>query len=244
MVSFKRIKKGMANLVVGRYPGARKSSTAVRKTVVVARPVPMRPGGFLTGKSRAAGAAPELFSVDTAQADYVCDTTGSVTLLNGIAQGDDINNRHGRRVQLKAVHVCGVIKPIDDTTVANVSRVMLVFDKQCNGAALTIADVLTSVSGTSYNKLDNRDRFVVLADYKYALGGMNTTATQTYGASPSCFKVDIHRKINLPVTFIGTTNAIASIQSGSLYLITVGTAAPNAGGQFQAATARVRYTDI
>jgi len=213
-----------------------------RPVVKFTKPVPMRPGGFLSAVSRV-GRGPELFSKETANATYVADTTGTVTLLNGIAQGDDINQRKGRRITNKAVHIQGIVEPVDASTNSTLARVIVVYDRQPNGAALTVADVLTSVNSHSFNKLDNRNRFLVLADKKFFIGAFDNTATQTYAGSPFGHKVEIHKRISLPTTHMGTGDTIASIATGSIYMVTVGDQAPNAGGVFSL-TARLRYTDV
>jgi len=241
MVSYKKFSANKGVSLLARR--LRKPYQNKKVVTTIQRAIPMRPGGFLQADIRQRGTQPELFSNDIATATYVADTTGAIVLLNGVAQGDDINNRHGRRIQNKSVHIQGFLAAVDATTVDSLCRLMVVYDKQPNGVALTIADVLTAVTASAFNKLDNRDRFVVLADKKIPLGGTDNTATQAVGHSPGTIAVNIHRRINLPTTHIGTGATIASIGTGSIYMLTVGTAAPNAGGKFTL-DCRTRYTDV
>lgn len=163
----------------------------------------------------------------------VYDTTGLVTLVNGIATGDLGSQRNGRKVTMVSIHLRGKIAPVDGTTQAVGCRTMLIYDRQTNAAALTIAQVLdTSVSANSlcWNLLDNKDRFVVLMDKYIAIGGFDTTATQTYAQSPTVSEVVFHKKFNLPVAFnTGTGATVASITTGSIYILTIGDAAAGAG---------------
>lgn len=67
-----------------------------------------KPRGFRGGAQfarRALLGMMEKKVVDTASASYACDTTGSVTLLNGMAQGSDFTNRIGRKYTNVAVQL-------------------------------------------------------------------------------------------------------------------------------------------
>lgn len=193
---------------------------------------------------RALPASVERKVVDTASAQYACDTTGSVTALNLVATGTDINNRIGRKVMLKSVQVRGTVYPVDDATQSGSSRVMVVYDAQPNPSAIaTITDILQASEGDSYQNLNNRDRFKVLADYHLPVGRVSNTATQTLTVSPGIHEINCFKSVNLPVIFNGTTTAvIGAITTGVLLLVTIGTQGAGLGGQAQL-TCRVRFTD-
>jgi len=94
--------------------------------------------------------------------------TGS---LNQIAQGDQTYQRNGRKVNIRKIFARLVVR-LPETTVAadtfDVYRVMLILDKQANGAVTTVADVLgftgQTVSASSFMNLENSHRYRVLAD--------------------------------------------------------------------------------
>jgi len=220
---------------------ARSVRKPYQKVTTMTRAIPMRPGGFLQKDSRGAGRA-ELFARDTVSTTYPCDTGGGIILLNGVAVGDDIHNRTGRRVSMKSVHVQGFLRTLDSTTGTCVNRLMIVYDRQPNGLAPIMTDIITAGDGVSFNNLGNRDRFVVIADKKYVLGRVDDTATQAVAQSPGGAIVNIHRKLNHVTTFIGTGDTVAAIGTGSLYMVITGSGAANAAGAFVVA-ARVRYTD-
>lgn len=186
--------------------------------------------------------------VDTYVTAAQMDSAGTLGLLNGVTQGDDYNERVGREIHMKSLDIRGGIQPQDAQVVDNFARLIVVMDKQANGAAPNGADILdvsTIAAAFAWNNLNNKDRFVILADKTYMLGGQDltpATAGNTWVQPPTIAKVKIHIKLNTPLTFLGTTNGIGSISTNSIYLFTVGTAAPNTGHTFIGAT-RMRFTD-
>lgn len=183
--------------------------------------------------------------IDIAQASYVADTTGSVTLLNGVAQGDDNTNRHGRQATFKSISIKGLLQPVDTSTATQGSycRLLIVWDAAPNGVAPVITDLLVASTACSHNNLNNRARFKILADEQYAIGGIDQTATQAVATSPCVVAINRYVKLpNVVTTYSGTGATIASIQQGAIWMFTIGSIAASFGGQFNVAV-RVRFTD-
>lgn len=179
--------------------------------------------------------------MDTAQFQSDFDTTGTLTLLNGVATGTDFTNRIGRKVCWKSILVQGNIQNEGDPSTTNLCRFMIFYDSQPNGAAPTVADVLTAATSTSPLNLNNRDRFRMIMDKFYALGSISTTATQAVSDRTTAL-IHKYKKLNLETIFDGTTAAIGDIQSGSIYCLTMGTVA--AGTTYEAnVSIRLRFTD-
>ena len=184
------------------------SRTKRAKTVGPVTMAPPRTGGFFGVTARRTD---EKKVIDTAPASYACDTTGSVTLLDGVATGTDYTQRIGRKILLKSLYITGYVAPPGATTVgSNIARIILVYDSQTNGAAPIITDVLNSANAADQLNLNNRDRFKVLMDKRMALGEINTVATQSYSANPSVYNVKKFIRLNHDVQYSGTTNAIGS----------------------------------
>lgn len=177
--------------------------------------------------------------MDIAEASYACDTTGTVTLLNGVATGTDFTNRIGRKVCWKSILIQGVLSYETSAQAASLSRVMLVYDSQPNGALPAITDVLLAATSTAPLNLNNRDRFRVIMDKRVVLGQVSNTATQSF-ATQSVAEVRKYKKLNMETIFDGTTAAIADVQSGSIFMLTVGNAA-NCG--ILVASIRSRFND-
>lgn len=181
----------------------------------------------------------ELKYVDTAGAAYEASTTGSITLLNPIAEGGDNTNRSGREVLIKDVSVTGYLQATATTpAVGSACRIMLVWDNACNGALATILNVLTAVNPISFPNVDNVARFTILMDKKFIVG--SPTATTTW--QPIVY-VDETVSVNSAVRFSGTTAAIGSIQNGALLLITTGNLVTGATAPVLSADARVTFHD-
>lgn len=204
------------------------------------RLAPPRTGGFWGVRQRVRGN--ELNTIDVDSASYVADTTGTITLLNGVATGDDFTDRTGRKIVMKSLYIRGLVKNVDISSGPCLCRLLVVYDNQANGAAPVILDVLKEATSTSQFNLNNRDRFRIIMDKQYAIGAIDNTATQAYAAGPSIQVYKLYKKINLETIFSGVTNAIASIQTGSVYVITIGDQAANAGGTFKFTT-RIRFVD-
>lgn len=159
-------------------------------------------------------------------------STATVTLLNGIAQGTDYNQRAGRKATFRSVMVRGFLENADANN--NQVRILLVADKQCNGAAPTVADIITSSNPTNgFKNLDNSSRFKVLGDLRVALN---------INASGSVRQFKIYRRIYVNTRYDGTGSAVTDITTNSIYLLMVSTDAT--GGVLHMTDWRIRYTDV
>lgn len=185
---------------------------------------------------------PELKFVDLAVANYVCDTTGTLTLLNGIAQGDDYTSRSGRQATMKSVHVHRLVRPYDQSTADSLAALYIVWDNAPKGTIATIAEVLNAVNSISFPLIDNANRFTILREWHAPIGLVSSTATQSFANSPTTHAVDLYVPLEAVTQFAGTGATIASIQNGALYLISVGSLATTASAMAELAT-RVRFSD-
>lgn len=182
-------------------------------------------------------------------------STQPLLLLNGIPIGNDIYQRIGRKVQMQAIYLrfhlqywggmgqngapplanqpvpleadaVGITVP-DGPAFHNplVVRCMLVYDKQPNGVAATVSNVLedtstnlnSQVNPTCPNRLAYRDRFVTIWDRTYHLDRNGVNA----------IPVKVYKKLNLGCTFIadggvGLPNDITHMGTGALYFLYVG----------------------
>lgn len=195
---------------------------------------PARTGGYF-GVSRRR-ARNEYKTVDVDPANYNVTSTGSVTLLNGVATGTDFTDRIGRRIMMKKHYFRGVVFPEDNNTGQQLVRMIIVYDMQSNGAAPGVTDVLKSADATSQLNLNNRDRFRILTDKQWVLAPIDNTATQSFAGSPTIHQFKKFKKLNHEVQYNGTTNSIGSIATGAMFMLLIGS---NAAGT--AATIRVSH---
>lgn len=202
---------------------------------------PLLPSGAFK-RGMVAAERPELKVIDTANAAYNCSTTGSVTLINGVAQGTDFTNRIGRKIHLQSVQVRGQLNGVDDTIVPNRSDLYIIYDKQPNGALPAIGDIFTQATSNSFLNLDNRERFRVLCHRTYVLGA-TTPATPGLSLAPGIHAVEVYQHLkDVDTVFDGTTNAIGDINSGSLLMVWIGNELSTTGAEADVCV-RVRFTD-
>lgn len=202
---------------------------------------PLRTGGYFGVAQRRALLERKVIDVDPAS--YAFDTTGSVTLLNGVATGTDFTDRIGRKIIIKSLYLRGIIQPVDNNTGNTLCRMIIVYDNQANGVAPAITDVLKSASPVAQLNMNNRDRFKILVDKQWGLAVISDAASQSVAGSPTVFSFKKYKKCNLETLFNGTTNAIGSIATGSIYMITVGNQAVGNGGT-GSISSRIRFADM
>jgi len=162
---------------------------------------------------------PELKVIDNANAPApALAGTGVLTpVLNGIAQGTDNNQHIGRQTTMKSLYWMFQGTTAPTTTGGGSVRLVIVYDKEAEGAAPTIAaglqtDIFNQDSIEAMQNLDNRDRFIVLVDEIIECIGT---------AGPQAFMRKGYRKIQLPVVFNSNANAvIGAINTGSVYGVT------------------------
>lgn len=179
----------------------------------------------------------ELKYAGLARASYT--TASSITLVNGVAQGDDNTTREGRQVTFKSVHVTGFVYPSGAGGQSpQRARILLVWDNACNGAAPAITDIMTTSDPVSLPVVDNANRFTVLRDWHEGLAPISSVATQSYAGGTCVHDVDLFVPLDAVTQFIGTGATIASIQNGAIWLLVL------IGGLYVAdLQVRVRFTD-
>lgn len=138
--------------------------------------------------------------------------TGSynLQLINGLTQGTGDAMRIGNEVCNNYLMAkLNFIFP--DTT--NRCRVMIVWDKQPNGAPPAVADLFTYTANPvdSFLNPDSKARFHVLKDVIVSGGTSGGPATKAFN-----WKINLRKKRTL---YKGTTDTIGAIQSNALWLI-------------------------
>ena len=177
----------------------------------------------------------EFKSVDTVVSQAI-DQTGAATLVNGIARGDEINERNGRELTMRSIQFQARAYATSGTGTDQVGRVLIVYDRQTNAAALTGAQVLASFDTNSPRNLENRRRFKILKDWRFPI---NAT-----GESGSHRVLTFYRRLRHPVTFnSGDAGTVADITTGSIYVLSVGTNVAGATAGQLVGTCRIRYQD-
>lgn len=204
--------------------------------------------------------------MDTDDIHTVMSTNDYVYPINLIQSGSGSWQRIGRKVhnhsvRIKAIATC-YYGPDGDTVPAvfsRVLRVLLVHDKQPNGALPIKSAILAqkNQAGTetsdyqSQLSYDNMDRFKILRDSTYVMDPPRPNEQVddgTAGMSTQC-KIDEYVKINIPTNYSSesTPASIADISTGAIYLVlltnTIAADTPDSGHLSLHGTVRLRYTD-
>lgn len=200
-------------------------------------------------------------------AALACNSTGSIIPLNLISAGSSFFNRIGRKVEMKSLLLEINLNPVSAVRNcgADTLRILVVYDRQTNGATPAITDILqdteqngtNTTAPTSNINLNNRDRFQIIRDIRIMIPAMTTAATGVPTLTfPSIYQgtndwkgghVREFMKLSEMVTQFKADSApavIGDIATGGLFLITF--AGNAAGAEAVAATqwnARLRYHD-
>jgi hypothetical protein len=169
------------------------------------------------------------------EVNMATDSTSGVLLLNGTTKGTNIDNRIARDFSLHSLELNILSLATAATGVDQQHRVMVVRDKQPNGAALTAAVVLSAVTVSDFPNVDNLKRFVILLDKRLRLNATGEAGSEILWRS----------NLNLGgvLTHCNTGNAgtIADIVTNSLYLIVIGSKAAGATAGLTYGKARLKF---
>lgn len=160
--------------------------------------------------------------------------TGLLTLVNGMAAGTTQITRIGAQIRMTSIQFRYVISNLAATLAPTSLRMLIVLDRQTNGAAPTISG---SASGGTLAILDNavftsvidqpyqyeaKQRFTILYDKRWTLNPQ-IQATEAAGAIVTnqivskCIQGYV--KLNRTVKYDNTTAAISSINTNSLHTV-------------------------
>lgn len=192
---------------------------------------------------RLAGPNQELKFFDTDTAANFDATGNRITSLNLVAQGTDENDRIGRKCTIKSVHWKGLItlaaSPSASATASDHGRIILYLDKQTNGAAAAVTDLLESTATDAFRNLANSQRFVVLHDSRFTL--TSAAAEDSLGFGPIKRVFNVNKRVNIPLEFSAGTGALTELRSNNLacLFISDGTDLLSFTGTF-----RIRFSDL
>lgn len=178
------------------------------------------------------------------------------TSINLVPQGDGENERIGRQIFIKSIDIRMYLRSVVKDIRANetgyappVYRLVVYCDRQTNGAAAALTDLLDTSVVTkkfiAFNELANSRRFRILRD-KW-LGPIIPPTEDTSTASfmlPTgrFFRFRIVFRKALPIEFSGTTSTISNVKSNNIGFFILrnleGTHAPDSNVIY---ATRIRY---
>jgi len=203
---------------------------------------------------------PEVKSVDIGVIAQVPSTTGLIEVVNLIQTGSGFWQRIGRKIKLKSLHITGSWDATGTGAGAQeYNRLLVVYDRQCNGAVPSIADILQNVdqTGTPTSNsrcninLANTERFMIIRDFRFAASSSGTAGLSVVQQQMQP-QDDQNNKINwfIPLKGLETLYSansspavVGDISTGALYIVSIGNvSAATAGFEFTY-SARLRFMD-
>lgn len=181
---------------------------------------------------------------DTSFGTTVVPNTGAIfNSLNLVPQGVSDSNRVGNKMVIKNVnhHFTiqltnqGVSVPQSDKV-----RIITYVDKQCNGAAANVTDILEAANIHSFRNLDQVDRFEILQDELHELDCYSFYGGGTANAI-NIGTIKLNKKLNCHINFSGATGAITELRSNNIgfLVISFGNSISTIEG-----TSRVKFVDL
>lgn len=187
--------------------------------------------------------------------------TGTVFPIFIPGQGADYNQRIGRKVTVKSLYIKWRAFPsyqTDPTLLTTGApelhgRILVVHDAQPNGVLPAFTDIIQVETTTgfadtiSFVNMNNRDRFRIIMDKMHQFPAYFLSGKTLLGdGNGSTWVGKKFKRLNLEVIFnASSTNAIADISSGALYVCVLGSELV-ATAEYNLAfdiNTRIRYTD-
>lgn len=240
----------------GRAYAAKSRSYKARSAFLGRQRGYLRRAGYWGRFSRAAGNELKFYDENKGSTTVYNTAAGTAYLessMNNIPEGTGQSERLGRKCTVTQAFVRGTITLAAATAAARNSakcRVVLVWDKQCNGAA--VANAFGANTGApfeiddinSFRNLENSSRFTILYDKTHTLvadGAASTAGAYTFGAVDRNFQISLP-KLNIPLEFSGATGGIAEIRSNNLVMMAISDATTAADVSIKYIS-RLRYKD-
>lgn len=158
-------------------------------------------------------------------------------LLNGCAPGSALNQRVGRHINMIRAEFSTRTGVTATTGIDQDARFLVVLDKQPNGDAPAVTDILDAVTALSQPNLAYSERFKILADRVFELNASAEPGSRRY--------VRMTVPLNKVVTYnSGTAGTIADISTNSLYFVQIGSVAAGATAGNVYGQCRLRFSDV
>jgi len=145
-------------------------------------------------------------------------TAFTIIPTSGVIQGTGDDERIGQQWVFTSLNFKFSLTP-QTTTIDQINKVMIFYDKQSNGLIATLGELFESPNILSHSNLTFRKRFRTLySSGVFALGG-NTSPNVTSSKSWEV-NIDTH----LPVQGFGATDAATGVITGQILVVLMSTA--------------------
>ncbi len=165
---------------------------------------------------------------DQAESSTLITTAGVIidTVLP-IPQGTADNNRVGRHVILTYLGLrvfFETASAAQEDSSGDFIRWIVYLDKQCNGTAAVVGDLLQNADPISFRNLDNVHRFHILHDKMFSWNSGKLTFT-TIPTLHTQIRQTEHfgKKLSIPITFSGTAGTVADLSEYNIGMLFIST---------------------
>ncbi len=160
------------------------------------------------------------------------DTSGNITQVTDIDQGDTSSTRGGNRIKVKSLYLFGNVR-MNASATQTQYRILIIQDKHGTGTAPTVDDIIADASAMPYSAStalqDDMRRFNILYDKLYNISS----------SSNQLLNLKYYKRVDIPVIYRGTSGTDEG--DNQFYVIQISnesTNTPIANWDF-----RVRYLD-
>lgn len=151
----------------------------------------------------------EMMKLDTSASGVSIPTTGVVTHMTAVAQGDTDASRHGNSIYVRALNIKGYVR-MNSAATASVYRLSVIIDTQQVGdTSPTYSDIYESADVNSHLNNATVGRYKILK---------NIVLTLVQGQTDVRY-FDINIPMRHHVRYNGT--ATSDVQKGGIYLVRV-----------------------
>lgn len=249
------------NIATVNKPGAYQRRMQV--ATILRTPPAIRYGQYTQSRGGEVKSVDILGPAGGAQAAFTLNATEQLTALPLITIGSSSWNRIGRKVALKSLHIRAFLQQTGNAVVPGLNwyRILVVYDKQTNGALPTISDILKDqrngatdqpvTAVTSGINLNNRERFEILMDECGYTPAYDTAApaaaSNTITGIPDAKLASRFIKLKgreCHFQLDSSPAVIGDISTGNLILCTFGNIAAGSEPFGLTASIRLRYSDL
>jgi len=170
-------------------------------------------------------------------------------LLNGIPQGDGLDQRHANKAYMRELQVSWALTGYTNSIQANRNyNVVVVYDRESRGTSPALSDIFDDqTSCLSQQRVVNRERFDILFRKSYAVA-----LPQVYDGTSLVNYIDhsweAHQSFKIPVSrmaiYSGATVGLGDILKGGLFLFAWGENVANVNNLQLVLYPRLEFVDV
>ncbi len=169
-------------------------------------------------------------------------SSGVIELVNGVLIGTSNSSRIGNKIHIHKVMIRGFSFLTDTTDDGDVVRLLLVEDRSAAGTTPTVANVLDTVSTSSFKNQNTMNRFNFIWDHRFAWDSRSVAVENpptTFVQKHTIFEG--FKRTNIVTEYTSSVVTFAAISTSSIFLLSLSN---EAGAITISGRVRISYTDV